>query len=62
MSWEFLVVVLAVVAVPGADFVVTLRNTIGGGRGVGAATALGVGAASFIQGTLVSLGLGALIV
>lgn len=62
MSWEFLVVVLAVVAVPGADFVVTLRNTIAGGCGTGAATASGVGAASFIQGTLVSLGLGAVIV
>ena len=62
MSWEFVVVVLAVVAVPGADFVVTLRNTIAGGRGTGTATASGVGAASFIQGTLVSLGLGALIV
>jgi len=62
VNWEFLIVVLAVVAVPGADFVVTLRNTIAGGRGAGAATALGVSAASLIQGTLVSLGLGALIV
>jgi threonine/homoserine/homoserine lactone efflux protein len=62
VSWEFLVVVLVVVAVPGADFVITLRNTIAGGRGAGAATAAGVGAASCVQGTLVSLGLGALIV
>ncbi len=62
MSWDFLVVVLAVIAVPGADVVVTLRNTIAGGRGAGGATALGVGAASFIQATLVSLGLGTLIV
>lgn len=62
MSWEFLVVVLVVVAVPGADFVITLRNTIAGGRAAGAATTAGVGAASCVQGTLVSLGLGALIV
>lgn len=45
-----------------ADSVITLRNTIAGGRGAGAATALGVGAASLIQATLVSLGLGTLIV
>ena len=62
MSWTFLVVVLAVVAVPGPDFVVTLRNTISGGHVAGAATAVGVGVASVIQGTLVSLGLGTLIV
>ncbi len=62
MSWEFLVVVLAVVAVPGADFVVTLRNTVAGGSGAGAATVLGIGAASVVQGTLASVGLGALIV
>lgn len=62
MSWEFLVVVLAVVVVPGADVVITLRNTVTGGRGAGLATVLGVGAASLIQGSLVSLGLGALIV
>ncbi|MGL5910085.1 MAG: LysE family translocator [Phycicoccus sp.] len=59
---QFLVVVLAVVAAPGADFVVTLRNTVGGGASSGTATALGVGAASCLQGTLASLGLGALIV
>lgn len=62
MSWEFLVVVLAVVAVPGVYFVLTLRNTVAGGRGTGAATVLGVGAASFLQGTLASVGLGTLIV
>ena len=55
-------VVLVVVAAPGADFVITLRNTITGGRSAGTATVLGVASASAIQGTLVSLGLGALIV
>lgn len=62
MSIEFVVVVLVVVLVPGADFIVTLRNTVMHGRSAGAATALGVGAASVIQGTLVSVGLGAVIV
>lgn len=62
MSWAFLAVVLAVVATPGVDFVVTLRNTLAGGRGAGAAAALAICVASVIQGTLVSLGVGALIV
>ncbi|WP_197523097.1 LysE family translocator [Actinokineospora pegani] len=62
MSWEFLVVVLAVVVVPGADFIVTLRNTVAGGPGAGAATAVGVGTASLVQATLVSVGLGTLVV
>jgi len=62
VDYEFLVVVLAVVAVPGADFVVTLRNTIAGGARSGAATVLGVSSASLLQGTLVSLGIGAFIV
>lgn len=62
MSLSFLVVVVAVVAVPGVDFVVTLRNTIAAGRGAGTAAALGVGLASVLQGTLASIGLGAVIV
>lgn len=55
MSPEFFVVVLVVVATPGADFVVTLRNTVARGRRAGTATAVGVGvgigdtAASAIQ-------------
>lgn len=55
-------VVIVVIAVPGVDFVITLRNTIMGGRDAGAMAALGIGLASVIQGTLVSAGLGALIV
>ncbi|GAB3715215.1 LysE family translocator [Mariniluteicoccus flavus] len=62
MTLAFLLVVTAVVAAPGADFVVTLRNTVAHGRRAGIATAVGIGAASAIQGTLVALGLGALIV
>lgn len=62
MSWAFLLVVIVVVMIPGADFVVTLRNCIVRGRGAGAATVFGIGAASLIQGTLASSGLGVLIV
>lgn len=62
MSWAFLAVVLAVIAVPGVDVVITLRNTIAAGHGAGVAAALAIGAASAIQGALVSVGLGALIV
>lgn len=62
MSWAFLAVVLVVIVVPGVDFVITLRNTITGGRRAGAAAALGICTASVVQGTLVSVGLGALIV
>ncbi|WP_176451679.1 LysE family translocator [Enemella dayhoffiae] len=62
MSWEFLIVVLAVIVTPGADFVVTLRSTVAGGRAAGTGSALGVGTASMIQGALVSVGLGSLIV
>ncbi len=62
MSGAYLLVVLAVVAVPGADFVVTLRNTVLSGRSGGVATAGGIGVASLVQGSLASVGVGALIV
>ena len=62
VQWEFLAVVAAVVAVPGADFVLTLRSTVAAGRSAGIATAAGVGAASLVQGSLASVGLGALVV
>ncbi len=62
MSGAYLLVVLAVVAVPWADFVVTLRNTVLSGRSGGVATAGGIGVASLVQGSLVSVGVGALIV
>jgi threonine/homoserine/homoserine lactone efflux protein len=62
MSWAFVVVVLAVIVVPGVDFVITVRNSVAAGRRAGAAAAAGIGVASLLQGTLVSVGLGALIV
>lgn len=62
MSWAFLAVVLAVIVVPGVDFVITLRNSMAAGRRAGAAAAVGIGVASVLQGTLASVGLGALIV
>lgn len=62
MTWEFLLVVLAVVLVPGVDLLMVLRNTVSGGRRVGVATTAGVSAASAIQGTLVAGGVGILIV
>lgn len=62
MLWSFLLVVGLVVLMPGADFVVTVRNAVAHGRRAGLATVIGIGAASAIQGTLVALGLGAVIV
>jgi threonine/homoserine/homoserine lactone efflux protein len=62
MSGEFLLVVVVVVLAPGVDLLMVLRNTVAGGRRVGAATVAGVGTASAAQGALVAVGVGALIV
>jgi threonine/homoserine/homoserine lactone efflux protein len=62
MTWEFLIVVIVVVLVPGLDLLMVLRNTVAGGQSVGAATIAGVGVASTFQGTLVAVGVGALVV
>jgi len=62
MSAAYLVVVLAVVATPGVDVLVTLRNTLTSGRRAGFGTVLGVGAGSAVQGLLASVGVGAVIV
>jgi len=58
----FVTVALVVVLIPGADFAITMRNTVVGGRLQGWATALGISAACAVQGALAVLGLGALIV
>lgn len=58
----FVTVALVVVLMPGADFVITMRNTLAGGRVQGWATALGIAAACAVQGVLAVIGLGALIV
>lgn len=62
MSLAYVVVVLSVVAMPGVDVLVTLRNTLAAGRRAGFGTVLGIGAGSAVQGVLASVGVGALIV
>jgi threonine/homoserine/homoserine lactone efflux protein len=66
MSWskyaEFLAFAVVLILIPGPDFAVTTKNTLVGGRRRGRWTALGVGTASFTQGTAAALGLSALIV
>ncbi|AKU16490.1 LysE family translocator [Luteipulveratus mongoliensis] len=47
---------------PGPDSLLTLRNTVVGGRARGFATLLGISAASAVQGLLVATGLSALLV
>lgn len=61
-SWTFLAVAVVLVLTPGADFLVIVRNTVTGGRHVGAATTAGVGVAAALQGLLVSFGLAGFIV
>lgn len=58
----FVTIAVAVVLIPGADFAVTMRNTLAGGRLQGWATALGISAACAVQGIAAVAGLGALIV
>ncbi|WP_353952449.1 LysE family translocator [Knoellia sp. S7-12] len=62
MTPAYLVVVLAVVATPGVDVLVALRNTVAAGRRAGFGTVLGICAGSLVQGVLASVGVGALIV
>jgi threonine/homoserine/homoserine lactone efflux protein len=62
MTVEFLLVVVAIVIAPGVDFLMVFRNTVMGGRGVGAATIAGVCAASATQGALVAIGVGTFVV
>ncbi len=58
----FVTIAMAVVLIPGADFAVTMRNTLIGGRVQGWATALGISAACAVQGIAAVAGLGAIIV
>lgn len=62
MDAAFLAVVIVIVLVPGTDVVITLRNLVSGGRPAAVAAAAGICTAALIQGTLVSLGVGALVV
>lgn len=58
----FTTIAVAVVLIPGADFAITMRNTLVGGRTQGWATAFGISAACAVQGFAAVVGLGALIV
>lgn len=62
MTWSFLLVVVVLVLVPGADFAVIVRNTLSGGRRRGVTTVAGVSSASALQGTLAAAGLAEVIV
>lgn len=62
MTWSFLLVVVALVLAPGADFALIVRNTLRGGRCHGAATTAGVSSAAAMQGLLVTVGLAEVIV
>ena len=66
MSWskygEFLAFAVVLVLIPGPDFAVVTKNTLGGGRRRGRWTALGVSSSNLVQGTAAAAGLGTLIV
>lgn len=62
MTWSFLLVVVVLVLVPGADFAVIVRNTLSGGRRRGVLTVAGVSSASAVQGALAAAGLAEVIV
>ncbi len=59
---SFLALVSLLAFAPGPDTLITLRNTLIGGRAQGFWTAVGVSTAGTIQGVLAAAGLGAVIV
>jgi threonine/homoserine/homoserine lactone efflux protein len=61
-SWSFLLVAVALVLTPGADFALIVRNSLSGGRRHGAMTTFGVSSAAALQGLLVTIGLAGVIV
>jgi threonine/homoserine/homoserine lactone efflux protein len=66
MNWgayaSFVVFALVLIAIPGADFAVTVRSTLAGGKRQGNATAAGIATSNVVQGLLAVAGLGAIIV
>lgn len=62
MSWAFVTVVVLVIVTPGVDLVMVLRSAVAGGRGAGLATVAGICTASALQGALVALGVGTIVV
>ena len=59
--WAFLAVSMLVIATPGPDTAITVRNTLTGGRRAGCCTALGVAAGQSVWALATSLGLVALL-
>jgi len=55
--WVFVGVSAAVIVTPGPDTVLTVRNTLAGGRAAGLATALGVITGQLVWATATALGL-----
>lgn len=62
MTASFLLVVALVVASPGADTMLVIRNSVTAGRGSGLWTSLGISSAAAVQGVATALGIGAIIV
>lgn len=66
MTWSayssYLVLTILVVIAPGPDTVVTLKNAFAGGLRGGMTATFGIAVGNLVQGTLVALGLGTLIV
>ena len=58
----FMGVAILVIAAPGQDTALTIRNTLVGGRGAGLATAAGVASGQFIWTVATSAGLAALLI
>lgn len=58
----FLAISVVVIATPGPDTALTIRNTIAGGRSAGLATALGVSTGQLIWAIATSLGLVAILI
>ncbi len=59
--WAFLGVSVLVIASPGPDTALTIRNTLLGGRGGGIATALGVATGQVVWAIMTAIGLVALL-
>ena len=62
LLFGFLVVATLVIVVPGQDTALTIRNTFGGGRSAGVATACGVSCGQAVWALATSLGLAAILV
>ncbi|MET0414919.1 MAG: LysE family translocator [Actinoplanes sp.] len=65
MTWSmygsFLIFAVVLVLIPGPDFAVVTKNTLGGGRRRGSWAAVGVVTSNAVQGLAAAAGLGALI-